>query len=405
MHNFKCEIKKWIGSQKSIHFFLGREGKMKKIISIILCAIILMFVFVLPGPMDVKADEDLPNEYYVNALCSYSKNSSTNIRGYYYDVKFKIDKKLCGYYVTTGNSCKINLYVYDENGYEDLYENLASVKLYSKYSVTPGGKFIYGDYKYEYDGATFSFHNKITESENKLAAGFQWSTAKIEDSGFVNTNIPYFATQEQCLSYMAGEISNKKALNYESNLCDIKYDLEIPKNLKIKDVQNTGASGYFLFTWEQTDPNYKNWQTEIYRYVDFKYRDSVLIFSWADWKYVDDYYVGQNIVDTYKLSYKHSHFENLDDKSLSDRIYAEYPTEYGGVYKYGDEKVYIRNYYFDGTYKHYSNWIIVELDSEEGAIINPDMNSTVVEQEGTEIEVDDDCVVKQPVSNIIQDSE
>ena len=377
---------------------------MKKIMSMITCLVVLTCMLVVPEPIEVHADEssDEYTRYYIEALCSYSKNGEYNIRGYYYNVAFTIDKKLAGYY-SLGN---LYLYLYDDNGVI-FGPNviLSNIKQYCNWTVESGGAYQFGDYKYYYDGKTFEWLSLKSDTVNNIDAKLSWDTDKIEDSGFINTNIPYFSSQEECLAYISGDLSVKNAINYESDICDILYDLEAPKNLKIKDVQNTGTDGYFLITWEQTDENYKNWQTEIYRYVDFRHRSSVLIFSWADWNYVDDYYVGQTIIDTYKLSYKHHHLDNLNDEELSDRIHNEYPNDYGGIYEYQDEKIYMRNYYYDGTYRHYSNWLVLEFDSEEDAWINPDMNTTVVEKEGCELEVDDNGIPIQPDSNVVQDSE
>ena len=376
---------------------------MKKIISMITCLIILTCMLVVPEPIEVHAEESdtESNRYYVEALTSY--NSGSNLyRGYYVNFAFSIDKKICGYLDNSYEAC-IYLFLYDENGYTSLGRYVHNLKNYISYSLEPNGVYKYGDY--EFNGGNFTFTGIISEKENTLHADLSWDSKNIEDSGFIKTNIPYFASQEECMSYIAGDLSVKNAVNYETDICDIKYDLEVPQNLKIKDVQNTGPEGYFNITWEQTDPDYVDWQTEIYNYIDFRYRDSFLIFSWADWKYVEDYYAGQSIIETYKLSYKHRHRENLDDRELHDKISAEYPTDYGGIYKLGDEKLYIRNYYYDGTYRHYSNWIVLEFDSEEDAWMNPEMNSTVVEKEGSELDVDDDGVPFQPDSNVVQDSE
>lgn len=381
---------------------------MKKIISMITCLVVLTCMLVVPEPIEVHAEEssDEYTRYYIKALCSYSKNDTYNIIGYYYDVAFTIDKKLVGYVNSNDESCKIKLLLYDESGViRDAGIFLQNIIGYCNFSLEPNGTTISGNYRYEYDGSTFDFYSVSYEHVNNGEAELKWDTSKIEDSGFINTNIPYFSSQEECLAYISGDLSVKNAINYESDICDILYDLEAPKNLKIKDVQNTGTDGYFLITWEQTDENYKNWQTEIYRYVDFRHRSSVLIFSWADWNYVDDYYVGQTIIDTYKLSYKHHHLDNLNDEELSDRIHNEYPNDYGGIYEYQDEKIYMRNYYYDGTYRHYSNWLVLEFDSEEDAWINPEMNSTVVEKEGSELDIDDNGVPIQPDSNVVQDSE
>lgn len=377
---------------------------MKKFISFILCLIIL--IGVLPGTVEVHAEEET-YRYYVTGLFSYLKHASRGYRGEFVNIDFNSDKKIAGYLVQGSDSCYINLYVFDDSSYKDIGQFLQNVSNYINYSTNISGSYITGNY--EFDNVDIPSKEIFWWTEYELdidiMGNFSWSTPNIKDSGYLSTNIPYFASEEECMKYISGEIDERSALNYASDISDIRYDLEVPKNIKIKDIQESLAPGYFLITWEQTDENYKNWQTEIYRYVDFKYRNSVLIFSWADWKYVDDYYVGQTIVETHKLSYKHRHMENVDDDELVDRITSQYPTEYGGVYKYGDEKIYMRNYYFDGQYRHYSNWIVLEFDPEEDAWINPNMNSSVVEKEGSELITDSSGVPIQPDSDLVIDSE
>ena len=378
---------------------------MKKIISMITCLIILTCMLVVPEPIEVEAAEDKNYNYYFEYLCCSNKDSQYGDTYAYYNLEFSVDKKICGFKNLTNNGYRVELclYAYDDSGVIDLHADLGFLKTYLNYSFI---KDYIKEGKCKYKGnREFSFSSVSYEGVTGSIMSTKTLGTDFDENGFLSTNIPYFSSQEECMAYINGEIDEKSAINYESDLYDIVYDLEAPKNLKIKDVQNTGPEGYFNITWEQTDPDYVNWQTEIYNYIDFRYRNSVLIFSWADWKYVEDYYAGQSIVETYKLSYKHRHRDNLDDGDLHDRMSEDYPTDYGGIYKIGDEKLYIRNYYYDGTYKHYSNWIVLEFDSEEDAWMNPEMNSTVVEKEGSELDVDDNGVPIQPDSNVVQDSE
>ena len=398
---------------------------MKKFISFVLCLIILIGVLILPEPIEAHAEESTGyenyNRYYIR--CLYSRGPGVKDSGLlrcsggYTDCDFSIDKKLAlvkkVYQDGSGDSngsvyCEMRLYLFDESGVylAGDYNNFGRVQDYVSYVLHKPSLSIRGQY-YFYEGDNYEWKKKDieVEREDSFGAVMTWGSAELTETGFFHTNIPIFASEEQVYQYINGEIDERSALNYASDISDIRYDLEVPKNIKIKDIQESLAPGYFLITWEQTDENYKNWQTEIYRYVDFKYRNSVLIFSWADWKYVDDYYVGQTIVETHKLSYKHRHMENVDDDELVDRITSQYPTEYGGVYKYGDEKIYMRNYYFDGQYRHYSNWIVLEFDPEEDAWINPNMNSSVVEKEGSELITDSSGVPIQPDSDLVIDSE
>lgn len=377
---------------------------MKKFISFVLCLIMLIGVLVLPEPIEVQAEESNESkEYYVELLAS-SVNTfgSDDFKGEYSSFKVKYNTDIVMYLVHGSSFLELRmLVVLPDGSLDDLIGSGYNLRYYAN-DVTLG-LYIDGCYKF-YGGRDYNFYQKTVEKEG-AGGTFKWTTSTIEESGFISTNIPIFENKDAAIGFLGGSVSIKDAINYDTDISDIKYDLEVPKNIKIKDIQESLAPGYFLITWEQTDENYKNWQTEIYRYVDFKYRNSVLIFSWADWKYVDDYYVGQTIIETHKLSYKHRHMENVDDDLLTDRIYADYPTEYGGIYKYGDEKIYMRNFYFDGQYRHYSNWIVLEFDPEEDAWINPNMNSSIVEKEGSELITDGSGVPIQPDSDLVIDSE
>lgn len=380
---------------------------MKKFIAMITCLILFIGTLVLPVPVSAAEDSEY-NSYYIQCLNSDMEHGSQeNIYiGNLYESRFSINKKLAGVFCKTDRGCEIKIYLFDSSQIylNGVYNNLACVSEYAD-SKDISGYYKYGNYSIEDGNAVWSYVTQEGDLSDSYGALFSWVTEDINDSGYLHTNIPYFVSEEECLSYINGTLSIKNAMNYESDISNIKYDLEIPKNLKITDVQNTGENGYFQFTWEQTDPNYKNWKTEIYEYTDFRYRNSILIFSWEDWKYVEDFYVGQSIIDTYKLSYKIGHMKYADDDALNDKISSLYPTEYGGIYEFCDSKIYIRNSYFDGEIRHYSNWVIIEFDPEDGAIVNPGLDSTVVEQEGSEIEIDDNGYVKQPDSDIIEDSE
>ena len=117
---------------------------------------------------------------------STSKNGTYNIRGYYYNFAFSIDKKISGYF----SSGSIKLYLYDDTGViSDLGVFVSSLKNYCNWSVESGGINQYGDYKYQYDGKTFEWISLKSDLVNNIDAKLSWDTDKIEDSGFINTNI------------------------------------------------------------------------------------------------------------------------------------------------------------------------------------------------------------------------
>lgn len=228
---------------------------MKKIISMITCLIILTCMLVVPEPIEVHAEESdtESNRYYVEALTSY--NSGSNLyRGYYVNFAFSIDKKICGYLDNSYEAC-IYLFLYDENGYTSLGRYVHNLKNYISYSLEPNGVYKYGDY--EFNGGNFTFTGIISEKENTLHADLSWDSKNIEDSGFIKTNIPYFASQEECMAYINGEIDVGSALNFNSDLLQTITDsneVPAPKNLRIEYDSNTCS--YFLM-WEYNPEDLK----------------------------------------------------------------------------------------------------------------------------------------------------
>lgn len=191
-------------------------------------------------------------KYYVSALCSYSKNGEYNIRGYYYDCAFSIDKKLAAY-LKNGD---FEMYLYDDTGIVcDMSTDLGRLKNYCNWNVDAGGVIQFGDYIYQYDGHTFDFFDLSWETSNNLQANLNWDTDNIEDSGFINTNIPYFATQEECLSYINGDIGAETALNFSSDLLTTVTDSDevpLPKNLRI-EYDSTNYNYYLMWEYEPKD--------------------------------------------------------------------------------------------------------------------------------------------------------
>lgn len=231
---------------------------MKKIISMITCLIILTCMLVVPEPIEVHAEEssDEYTRYYVKALCSYSVNAVNNIRGYYYDVAFSCDKKIAGYLKT--DDATLYMCVYDDTGVLSSFTQfLNNLKSYFNFTVESGGVNQFGDYKYEYDGQTFSWISLKSDTVNNIDGKLTWDSEYIEDSGFLNTNIPYFASKEECMAYINGEIDVGSALNFNSDLLQTITDsneVPAPKNLRIEYDSNTCS--YFLM-WEYNPEDLK----------------------------------------------------------------------------------------------------------------------------------------------------
>ena len=213
-----------------------------------------------------------------------------------------------------------------------------------------------------------------------------------------HTSIPLFDSQEEAEAFLRGEKTEKDALNYESDLCNIKYDLEVPQNMKA--VRDEGLfTGALKFTWTQSAEGYEEWETEFYVFQDFKYRSSFLTLSLADWKYAEKFYLFTEYVDTRKLYFRST--EEIFEKHDVQRKRSEaYPCDYGGYYEPLVDEYYIRNHYFDGDTHHYSNWVVVSFDYESGDIV-----TTIKELEGSEIEHDENGNVVVGTTNQNQNSQ
>ena len=229
-----------------------------------------------------------------------------------------------------------------------------------------------------------------------------------EDWQSYNTNVPIFDDMSLAVSFMSndGTVTIENALNYRSDISPVVFDLEVPKNLKA--VQIAGDKSWFdisgkvevpqfSFQWEQTDPTYKDWTTEIYMYSDFKYRYATLYFIMGDWHYVDDFYMFEDTVQTYKLCWNGS---TKKFATACGKMEENYPTSVGGEYEIDKATFYFRNRYYDDGVRHYSNWVVVEYDWETGETI-----SSHIEIEGSEVDIDSDGKVAKPSGTIVEDSQ
>lgn len=223
---------------------------MKKIISMITCLIILTCMLVVPEPIEVEAAEDKNYNYYFEYLCCNNKDSQYGDTYSYYNLEFSVDKKICGYKNPTNNGYRVELclYAYDDSGVIDLHADLGFLKTYLNYSFIKD-YIKQGTCKYK-GNREFSFSSVSYEGVTGfIMPTITWGT-DFDENGFLSTNIPYFASQEECMAYINGEIDAGSALNFNSDLLQTITDsneVPAPKNLRIE--YDSKTSSFFLM-WE-----------------------------------------------------------------------------------------------------------------------------------------------------------
>lgn len=338
---------------------------------------------------DVHAEE---NKEYTYSITGYVKSNQFN---YYetdtYNVEFSSGVPLCAYTSVTdyGDRTQVVLYIVrmESNGsfYEDSFFSSFGLKKNNSFNV------VYSD---------AARTTKYSEDTLKriLYQHSQTQYVRTFEEYEVIITMPVFANKAEAQSYLKGELTEKDALNYESDLCKIVYDLETPQNMKA--VQDEGLfSGAMKFTWTQSAEGYEEWETEFYVFEDFKYRSSFLTLSLADWKYAENFYLFTEYVDTRKLYFRITE-EIFEKHEVQKKRSDAYPCDYGGYYDPLVDTYYIRNHYFDGELHHYSNWVVVTFDYESGDIV-----TNIKEVSGSEIEVDDSGNVVVGESEKVQDSQ
>ena len=205
---------------------------MKKILSIL-----LIFIIVFSFSINVFAEEEEQqeevNEYYLEFLASSSKTSSTiNYKGVYCDFIMKFtNKKIVGFYDLSSDSCAIEYYVYDSSGnLNDCGSFLYNIAKYCSYS----GSYKTGKYSYESNSV---FWIEVEGEGNGYSGRTHWNTVKLEDSGYIKTNIPLFSDEETARAFINGTVDISQAENFESDILNIVEDsseVPMPRNLHIE---------------------------------------------------------------------------------------------------------------------------------------------------------------------------
>lgn len=342
---------------------------MKKVIAFITCLVILLGVIVIPEPIEVHAEESNKSySYYLRGLLCTNIDKQYGSFYRYVDIEFTTDIKICGYFNTNGYTSYLYMYFLDSNN-EVLYgpntalgimkSNFVSRCSYSKDYYIDGKASYSGDYNY-------SFSSKSYEGVSGTTLDIYSKGSSFDENGFLQTNIPYFADKASAEAYMNGTLDVTNALNYETDLCDIKYDLEVPQNMQLSLKENLFTLPIYTMTWEQTDSNYKNWTTEVYIYVSVDAWEGALgIHLWGDTYTYEDLFFMAESISTYKLKYvidtDSDKYEKADEK-IMDYVFNDNHKLSGMATDY--YKVYMRNAYYDGEYRHYSNWLLVEFDYE-----------------------------------------
>ena len=372
-----------------------------KIIKFILCSVLCFFCILMYAD-GILAEE----EEYIYTLRGEMQglNDDGDYEVFYFDYEFSMSYKMCmclDFYErgTLYDYDVISMFfVVDKNG--DIDTNGLLKNLSSDYY---GGKMIknnsyYAKYDGSKDGELLECIAAEGNESNKLFSEFCFKDPFSKDVFKYSCSAPIFDDKEKAIGYINGTVSEKEALNYESDISGIKYDLETPKNVKTKYIENW-FDGKTELTWEQTDKNYINWETEFYFYSDFKYRNSILVFSWEDWKYVDNFFLFSLSIDTAILKFTASP-EIYNKYDCDNKKMDAYPTDFGGQYEDVGDRICMRNKYYKDGVMHYSNWVIIDWVSSGDRA-----NVTYTEKEGSGISVDDDGQVSIDDSGYVDDTQ
>lgn len=223
---------------------------MKKIIAMITCFIILICMLVIPEPIEVHAEESEESySYYMKGfLCSNIDKQYGSFYNYI-NVEFTIDKQICGYFSCDGYTSYLYMCIYDDTGVlygptsflTNLRNNYNCI-FSSSLQIEGKGKYL-GDNNYKFSSKSY---------EGELGSLFEINSrgTSFEENGFLSTNIPYFASKEECMAYINGEIDVGSALNFNSDLLQTITDsneVPAPKNLRIE--YDSKTSSFFLM-WE-----------------------------------------------------------------------------------------------------------------------------------------------------------
>ena len=356
---------------------------MKKIVSVISILVIMLVFRNEVYAADLEAEDTLGEVTYdfdvitfdvvMNSPSGHAKayksNGTITFKGY----------KLCAY-KETGITTSVKFFVYNGYGYYNCGSFFNNVKKYVSSSV---GAYEYGMLNIKTGEFNDDYSNYYTKGSS-LAFMSYWGEYDYADSdncGKFETNVPIFASEKQALAFINGEITEKEALNFESDLCDIVYDLEVPQNLEVSYTSNLFDASTYDFKWTQNDSNYVNWKTEFYVYADVGGYDGVLGIQLGDEYVYENEFIYSEKIECYRLRYSidedtdiyNKGFEKVWTKIIYEKL--KNTAVYVNTYK-----VYMRNAFFDGTMQHYSNWLYVEVDYEFSDGIG---DVTVVEKGGS----------------------
>ena len=183
---------------------------------------------------------------------------------------------------------------------------------------------------------------------------------------------------------------------------NVKYDLELPLNIKVKQkslidlwIIEFGQDDPLYFTWEQNDPSYTKWTTEIYVSCSGSVKKHWYSIKEEEFETDFIYYTS---VDTYKLKYT---FDISKDEILDAYIKEQVGDYYSASCK---PKFMFRNSWYDSSssIQHYSNYVYSDNTTPSEAGANPEYNSFELDGES----IDSNGISSDNISDsIINDSE
>ena len=226
---------------------------MKKVIALITCLVILLGVIVIPEPIEVHAEEISYNEYYIEFLSSTGTSSAgaNYYNGYYChtNIKLQSSKKIAFYYHKNSSSIELYNYIMDSSG-NVIQNNSFMVNLTKKVDSFYNCSYTKGLYKFD-GGKSYNFTIISEQYDNYVSGGLNWEGSKIEDSGFISTNIPIFADESSALAYLNGTLDVSNAVNYSELQTQVYNDPDVPTPRNLEVIHDKEKNRYYI-QWEQS---------------------------------------------------------------------------------------------------------------------------------------------------------
>lgn len=350
---------------------------MKKFLSIL-----LICVFLLSLSLCVYAEENVSeDEYYIyniEALISNVSASGSDVYGYYVNGELTLkNKQMLFYKKIVGNTIYLCTYIYNNNEVihcqdDYIFQNVGGYIYSNNVSCTYGRFSFYGKKNYQLINTLSSY--------SYLWCDMRWDSNPIENSGFIETNIPIFASKEDALGYIKGEIGIDKALN-SSEVVEHAYDSErVPLPLDFKILYEN--SRYYL-VWEYKSEDLKKLSKVKIDVINEKLYTRVHTLK--------DYI--ENPID-YKIDFSNTYAPQLANK-------IDITNEVNGLREYIEEKYYKHDLQFEIHFTLEGIWELSDVKILHSNKVHAVMSIKISDEGG--LVTDPESYITDKDNNVLDD--